>query len=309
VLTIHQLQVFVTVAELTSIRRAAERLTVSQPAVSASMAALRREVGVDLVAKHGRGIELTDAGRSLLRYAQLVLGLIDEAIDSIRFADGGPTRPVRIGVTTATASRIVGPVLVSSRTARPSLQFELDVANRTTIWQKLADRELDVAVTSRPPTTRGFTSLAVRADELVLVARPGLVWAGKVGDVTWLLREEGSGSRAATEEVMTRLGISPPCLQMGSNEIIQHGAEAGLGIALLPVDSVADAIRSRALVTVRTPATPLNRPLHVVARTGDPLGASTRQLVVDLVSADDRFTWTADGEALVAPDHASAGTR
>lgn len=216
-LTIHQLKVFVTVADHRSIRRAADELVVTQPAVSASLAALERAIGVELFARVGRGIELTEAGRVMDRYARLLLGLVDEAIAATNFVDDPVTAPVSVGATTASADHMLMPLLARIRTHRPTLQFTLEVGNRARIWQLLADHSIDLAVSTRPPVSGAFESLATRPNEFVLVAKPGSVWPGKVGDATWLIREEGSSTRAATEEVMAMLAISPPTLVIGSN--------------------------------------------------------------------------------------------
>lgn len=298
-LTIHQLQVFTTVAELGSVRRAAEQLIVSQPAVSASLASLEREVGVELFAKAGRGIELTDAGRTFERYARVMLGLVDEAIAATRFAHQAIDAPVRIGATTASADHMLMPQLARIRERRPDLTFTLEVANRARIWQLLTDRVIDVAISTRPPGTGGFASVATRPNEFVLVAKPGLVWSGKVADATWLIREEGSSTRAATDEAMTLLGIMPTTLPIGSNTAIQRSAEAGLGVALLPMEAVREAIANRVLTVVRTDATPLRKPWHVVIRDGEPLATSARRFVEDLVGDGRDFAWTPTGAAVV----------
>jgi DNA-binding transcriptional LysR family regulator len=299
VLTIHQLQVFVTIADHRSVRRAAEQLVVTQPAVSASLAALERAVGVELVARHGRGIELTEAGRVMERYARLMLGLVDEAVAATKFADDPVTAPVRIGATTASADHMLMPLLARMRANRPAIQFNLEVANRARIWQLLADRHVDIAVTTRPPATGGFDSLATRNNEFVLVAKPGSVWAGKLGEATWLVREEGSSSRSATEEVIAMLGISPPTLAIGSNAAIQKSAEAGLGVALLPAEAVVGAIKTRSLATIRAEATPLRKPWHVVSRAGETLSSAARQFIDDLVNVGGEFEFTSAGATLV----------
>lgn len=298
-LTIHQLQVFVTIADHRSMRRAAEQLVVTQPAVSASLAALERAVGVELVARVGRGIELTEAGRVMERYARLLLGLVDEAIEATKFADDPITAPVRVGATTASADHMLMPLLARIRGHRPAMQFNLEVGNRARIWQLLVDRGVDIAISTRPPGSGAFESLATRPNEFVLVAKPGTVWAGMLGEATWLVREEGSSTRAATEEAMAMLGVAPATLAIGSNAAIQRSAEAGLGVALLPVEAVTEAVRSRALTTIRCDATPLRKPWHVVARSGEPLSAAARQFVEDLVTVGGEFEFTPMGASVV----------
>lgn len=306
-LTVHQLEVLVAVAQEMSIRAAAERLLVSQPAVSASLAALEREVGVDLFRRRGRGIEITEAGRIMVRYTQLLLGLVDEAVAATRQAGGAAVPLVRLGATTTSAAHVLTPLLARLRDEQPSLQFALEVGNRGRIWQLLASREIELGLSTRPPVTRPFVSLATRANEYLLVSKPGLVWPGRLAEVTWLVREEGSGTRAAVDEVVALLGISPSTLVIGSDEAIRHSAEAGLGVALLPADSVADGLRRRTLVQVHTKATPLLRPWHVVARSEERLQPGACQLLRSLVALEAGFAWTTEGLAVLDDVDAGAG--
>jgi DNA-binding transcriptional LysR family regulator len=300
VLTIHQLQVLCVVADEMSIRGASDRLTVSQPAVSASLGALEKEMGVALVARQGRGIELTPAGHTMVRYARSLLALLDEAFERTRSDAGAAPQPMRLGATTGSAAHVLVPLLARLREEKPSLEFTLEVANRARIWRQLADREIDIALSTRPPTTGAFVSLATRPNQFVLVAKPGLVWAGRLSDVTWLIREEGSSTRAAIDEVMTQLDITGPSLVISSNEAIQHSAESGLGVALLPAEAVTDATRRRSLVQVPTEATPLVRPWHLVARAGEPLPTPAQALVAGMAAGEEGFGLTQDGAAFLA---------
>lgn len=283
-LTIHQLKVFVTVAEAGSVRAAAERLVVTQPAVSASLAALEREMGAALFARAGRGIELTEAGRTMARYAQLILGLVDEATAAVT-SDGGRVQTIRLAASTSAADHVVTPLLARLRDRLPEVAISFEIGNRERIWQLLVDRAVDVAVTGRPPVTGDIVSVATRANELVLVARPGTVWRQRLHEATFLLREPGSGSRSATEEVIAALGITPPTMTVGSNTAIRAAAESGLGVALLPRDTVAESLRARTLGLVPTPATPMARPWHVVVRGDAPRAAGVRAFVDEALAS------------------------
>lgn len=298
-LTLHQLEVFIAVADEMSVGRAAERLHVSQPAVSASIAALQRELGVELIARSGRGIELTPGGRALLRYASLVLGLVDESTQAVKAAAAQLSRPIRIGATSSIVTHVLAPILAQLRVFEPDLAFSLEVGNRSQVWRLLANHEIDLAMSTQPPSIEPFVSLATMPNAFVLVARPGAVWAGRLGEVTWVVREEGATTRAASDTVIAQLGISPQLLVIGSDEAVKGSIEAGLGVGLLPMDVVAEAVRLRQLVTVRTPATPLSQPWHLVARTGEPLEGAVKQFVSDLVHADARLSWTASGLDLI----------
>ena len=298
-LTFHQLEVLCTIAEEGSVRGAAERLMVSQPAVSATLAALERELDVELVAKRGRGIELTPAGETMAGYAKRLVALLGEAVGATRTEADREEHAVRLGATTGSASHVLVPLLAGLRQRQGQFDFALEVANRARIWRLLADRQIDVALSTRPPSTGAYLTLATRPNEFILVARPGVFWSGRLSEATWLLREEGSSTRAAMEEVMAQLDVDAPSLVISSNDAIHRSAESGLGIALLPAEVVGAALRRRSLVVVPTPATPLVRPWHLVVRTGEVLAAPVRRLVEELAAIAGGFELTADGKAVL----------
>lgn len=290
-LTMHQLEVFVVVAEEMSVNRAAERLVVTQPAVSATLAALRREVGVDLLERNGRGIALTDAGTTMYRYAQRVLGLIDEAIDATNAVSGRHSRPVRIATSSSLVSTVVAPILAKLRASQPELVFTLSVGNRNEVWRMLAAHAADLALTTRPPSNRDFETLATMPNSVVLVARPGLVFADHLGQVTWLVREEGAALRSIADEVITGLHLDPHTIVIGSDDALIGSLEAGLGVGLLPRAAVDGAIRARRLTIIPTSMTPIERPWHLIARHSDVLEERVAEFAVDMVLADERFEW------------------
>ncbi len=299
-LTLHQLEVFTVVAEEMSVGRAAERLVVTQPAVSASLASLQREVGVALIEREGRGIALTDAGRAMFKYAQLVLGLIDEAMEATKAADDAMVRPIRIGATSSLVSHVVAPILTQLRERDPDLQFALEIGNRTQVWRQLANHETDLALSTQPPSTQAFVSLATMPNSFVLVGRPGLVWSGRLAETTWLVREDGAVARAASDEVLARLGIEPTTMIIHSDDAIRGSIEAGLGIGVLPHDVVGEALRQRQLVTIPTSATPLPQAWHLLIRRTEAVDDHLARFVVDMVAADPKFSWTGDGRDLVS---------
>jgi DNA-binding transcriptional LysR family regulator len=309
-LTLHQLEVFAVVADELSVGRAAARLNVSQPAVSASLATLQRRVGAELIEKSGRGIQLTPAGRELQRYARLVLGLVDEGVTAARAANEQASRPIRIGATSSLVTNVIAPILSRLREHDPNLQFTLEIGNRSKIWGDLANHETDVVVSTAPPSTVPVLSVATMPNAFVLVGRPGTVWAGRLEAVTWLVREPDATTRAASDELLARLGITPATIVISSDDAIRGSAEAGLGVAVLSLDSVTDALRRRDLVTVHTSATPMSQPWHLVIRETDRLDARLMSFVSDVVHADPRFQWTASGlEAIGSTGPARLGTR
>jgi DNA-binding transcriptional LysR family regulator len=293
VLTLHQLQVFAAVADEMSVSRAAKRLVVSQPAVSAVLASLRREIGVDLIERDGRGIALTDAGRTLRKYAQMMIGLLAEAVEQARLVGAEQQLPIRIATSSSLVSSVVAPILATLRTDQPELAYSLMVGNRNEVWRLLAERKADVALTSKPPTNQDFETLATMPNSCVVVARPGLVLGGQLDLVTWVVREEGAALRSVADEVAAGLGIEPKLVEIGSDDAVLGTLEAGLGAGVLPRSTVDDAIRARRLVIVPTPVTPIERPWHLIVRRSEELDERIAEFVVDMVLADERFQWAA----------------
>jgi DNA-binding transcriptional LysR family regulator len=288
-LTLHQLQVFVVVADEMSVRRAAERLVVSQPAVSSTLAALQRELGVELVGRDGRGIALTAPGRAMYLRARELLGLLDQALDEVRSFSGDLRRPVRIATSGSLVSTVVAPILARLREERPNLPFSLEVGNRNEVWRLLADRDADIALTGRPPASEDFDTVATMPNPCVVVGRPGLVLPGRLGHTPWLVRERGAALRAVVDEVITGLGLDPELIEIASDDAVLGALEAGLGVGVLPRAVVDAAVRERRLVLVPTSITPLERPWHLVIRRSDAGDERIAGFAADMVAADRRF--------------------
>ncbi|HYH48760.1 MAG TPA: LysR substrate-binding domain-containing protein [Acidimicrobiia bacterium] len=280
-ITVTQLRTFVEVAEAGSVRVAAERLIVSQPAVSAVLAALHRELGVPLAVREGRGLRVTPAGMVFAGYARRILGLLDEA----RVATAGQLHPdrgrVRLAAVTTVGEHVLPAFLASFRDRYPDAEVTLEVGNRTRVWSLLEHREVDLAIGGRPPTGGRFVTLATRPNVLVVVAEADAAGGGKhrakavpveeLGRQVWLVREPGSGTRASTEELLARLGIAPSMLTVGSNGAVRESVRVGLGVTLISRDAVRRELEDGTLREWRCPGLPLERAWHAVGGAGEQL--------------------------------------
>jgi LysR family transcriptional regulator, low CO2-responsive transcriptional regulator len=260
--TTGRLRAFVAVTDSGSVRAAAARLTVTESAVSAALAALTREVGVPLLERHGRGVRLTERGRIFVGYAREILGLQEEGLAAVR-GDADPARArVRVAAVTTAGENIVPVVIASLRERHPGVDLRLEVGNRERMWALLAAHEADLVIAGRPPRSLDVAVRAVRRNELVVVGPTGV--SDPMG-ATWLLREAGSGTRAATQALLAELDADPATLTLGSNGAVVAGAEAGLGVTLVSRDAVANALAAGRLVELAVPHTPLRRPWHAVS--------------------------------------------
>src|SRR3954453_18180781 len=253
-----RLQAFLAVYEAGSIRAAAQRLHVTGPAVSASVAALESVFGTTLFARAGRGIAPTPSAHTLAGYARTLLGLLGEAAGAVREADRGR---VRIGAV-ATASEYVLPRLMATfAQSHPDVELSLSVLPRDELFAQAAHHEVDVVLAGRPPRGAGLRSRARRPNRLVIVGRPGAT--GPVTEMTWLLTAQGSGTRTAALELLARQDASPPQLTLGTAGAAVAAAREGLGVTLVHEEAVRDLLASGELVPCAMAGTPLDRPWHL----------------------------------------------
>ena len=261
-LSLNQLRTFLAVVDTGSVGAAAEQLAISQPAVSAALAALGESVGAALVERDGRRTRITAAGEALAMHARRVFSTLDRArVDAVE-ASKREGRRLRIATVTTVAEQVIARLLRGFRQEAPGVDVELFVANRDHVWDRLRHWEADLVVGGRPPRDPIFRTLAMRANELLLVASPE--HDGNFAHATWLLREPGSGTRAATQALFTSIGIDPPTLTIGSNSAIRECVRAGLGVSLLSRDTVERELESGTLKVLKAPGTPLVRNWHLV---------------------------------------------
>lgn len=275
--SLNQLRTFLAVADTGSVGAAAERLAVSQPAVSAALAALAQSVGAPLVRRDGRGTRITAAGEALALHARRIFALLERAQEDAAQAARRDAQRLRLAAVTTVAEHVIARLLRGFRARAPHVDVELYVANREHVWDRLRHWEADLVVGGRPPQDPAFTSLAVRPNELLVVRAPE--YDVPFAQATWLLREPGSGTRAATQAFFTSVGIEPQTLTIGSNGAIRECVRAGLGISLLSRDTVERELVNGALAAVETPATPLARNWHLVGPADRELPDAAAQFV------------------------------
>ena len=237
--TLNQLSSFLAVAREGSVSAAAEKLYVTQPSISAAVSSLSRELGVELTQRVGRGIGLTPAGDAFRPYAADVLGLIDQGRQAALEAADFSMRSLRI-VAVATAAEYVVPALLRAFSqSHPEVNLSLEVANRATVFERVLEHEVDVAIAGRPPDDTRIAGSSFLKNEIALITAPADPVAGarslrpeQLGDRVWLLREPGSGTRQLVSEFLAEHDLRPQTLTLGSNGAIKEAVRLGLGISL-----------------------------------------------------------------------------
>ena len=293
-MTLNQLRTFLAVAERGSVRSAAEELVVTQAAVSASLGALQKSLGLQLMRPEGRGLALTDAGEAYVGFVRRILGLLDQAGRAAASAADPDRGELRIAAVTTAAEQLVPGLLRGFRRDYPHTGVLLEAGNRDRVRDLLDRHQVDVVVGGRPEPGRDVRVHAVRAHELSVVAAPDLVArAGGGGGLlpwlasqTWLLREPGSSTRSSTVALLSELDIAPLTLTVGSNGAIRESASVGLGLTLMSRDAVAQELAAGRLAELPVPGTPLRRDWYLIAHPG-PLPPPAARLVAHVLSHGD----------------------
>lgn len=285
-MTFSQLRTFLEVSRQGSVRGAAAVLLITEPSVSAALAALRDELQVALVERDGRGIRLTPAGTELARYAAQILGLADQAVSRAREA-AGKAAPLNLVAVTTAGEYVLPPILKAFRQTNPGVQLRMEVGNRTTVLERLTAREADLGFGGRPPEGRGLKGMPFLDNELIVVAPHDHPLAGfdvvepeALANQTWLVREPGSGTRESTEEFWAQNEFQVTSLMtLGSNGAVKQASAAGLGLTLISRHAVAAELSSGLLRQLPVTGTPLRRSWWVLYLEDDsPSGSCQRFL-------------------------------
>ncbi|MFI9408413.1 LysR family transcriptional regulator [Nocardia gamkensis] len=252
-----RMETFLAVARHGGIRRAAAQLHITEAAVSAAVAHIEKQLGAKLIAKSGRGITLTEAGRVYAEYCRGILGLMKEAQAAVRRSETGR---LRIGVVATAGEYVLLRPLASFRRRFPDIELSLSVHPRDALFLELQHHETNLVIAGRPPRDTGLVVRARRPSSLVVVGLPEF----DPLHATWLLRGRGSGTREATLGLLDQLRIEPATLTLGSHGAVLAAAREGLGVTLIHSDAISHDLENGVLRVLPVEGTPLDRPWHAI---------------------------------------------
>lgn len=266
-----QLDVFVQVAVLGSVRAAAERLHLTQPAASMALAEMERQLDAPVFDRQRGRLHLNARGRELLPLAQELLERHAEFGRRARAEGVALAGELRIGASNTVGNYRVGELLGAFVRANPQVAIRLRVANTETIAAAMLDHSLDIGCVEGPVTHPQLEVQPWRDDLLVVCAPPEHPLARKRGlkpadfaGARWVLREPGSATRATSERVLSQLPPGETVLELDQIEAIKRVVVAGLGIACLPAVAITDAVAAGHLKALRTPFLDLRRKLSLL---------------------------------------------
>ncbi len=288
--TIRQLRVFCTVARLLSYTRAAEDLGCQQPTVSALIAELERATQLTLLEQWGKRLALTDEGRELYAHAQQVITAADEAwraMAKLRGIVSPETVPLRIAADTTVGTYVMPHILGAFHRRRSAITLNLRVANRADVRACLLAGEVDLVIAGRPPDVEGLVAEPFLPNPLVAIASPEHVLAthpnvplARLADEVFLLREVGSGTRAAVEELFEVAGMALKVgMVLGHVEAIKQAVAAGLGISVISEAAVKREVRYRTLSILQVEQFPIQRRWYIARLAERPLSTSAAEFI------------------------------
>ena len=268
--TLRQLDTFLAVAEAMSVSRAAERLHVTQPAVSMQLRQLEQTLGSPLLEPSGRGIALTDAGAELRDYARRVVFQLTE-LDNVMAERRGAYRG-RVDLAVVTTAKYFVPMLVMRFRKRfPKVEIGLRMHNREEILQLLSRNEVDLIVMGRVPDELDCVAAPFATNPLGIVSAPDHPLSRRrnielrtLKDQDFVVRENGSGTRLAMERLFAKHRMKPRIvMEIPSNESIKQAVMAGMGLAFLSLRTARLEIASGHLALLDVQGLPLVRHWYI----------------------------------------------
>lgn len=292
-LSFRQLRALVAVVETGTITNAAERLNLTTPAVHTQLKTLEDAMGLPLLTRQrGEAMGSTDAGQLLYDAAARIDGELERALRDISALRAGREGRVHIGVV-STGKYFAPRIVARLRNLRPGITIDLSVGNRQKIIDMLQRRSLHLAIMGRPPHEPLVTAQAMAPHPHVIIAAPDhpLAGIGKVPHAallreTFILREEGSGTRILANRFLDRIGGEGrmETIDMDSNETIKQAVMAGLGIAMISEHTVIEELRNRRIVRLEAEGLPIIRQWFLLHPEDTPLSASAARIKAEIAA-------------------------
>lgn len=268
-----QLAAFCAVVERRSFSQAAERLGVTQPAVSLQVRALEERLGERLLDRSGRRVEPTEAGLRVYRSAQRLLAAEQQLLDDLAADEGELRGRLEVGASTGPGGRLVPLLLCEFARRHPALQVALSISSTQTVIERVADRELELGIVGARRRVRSLSFEPLFRDEIVLAVPPRHRFAGRTVEPVEIAEEiliemqEGAGVRQVVEEELRRAGVRlrPRArIELGLQESVKSAVLAGHGVGFISRSAVEEELAAGTLGVARVAGLAPSRQVFLV---------------------------------------------
>jgi LysR family transcriptional regulator, low CO2-responsive transcriptional regulator len=259
-ITLRQLRLFQSVATNLSYSRAAEQMSLTQPAVSMQIQQLEAELGLQLLVKTGKRVTLNQAGEEMLRQTRRILNqmlIAEEVMAGFQLTDGAKGGFLHLGVV-ATAHYFAPAMLMAFAEQWPGVKFKLTVDKRENILRMLQEHQLDVAIAGYPPSEGDVEAetfaqnphYVVAAANHPLAQQQNIHWEA-LRDEPFIFREPGSVTRQFFEHLLQAQSLQVKLsMELSGNETVKQAVIAGMGISFLSAHSFQIEIQANKLAVL-----------------------------------------------------------
>lgn len=281
-----RLQAFCKVFELRSFSRAGEHLLLSQPTISAHVAALEKELDTRLLDRMGRDVMPTAAGKALYEAAMQAFAALDSARSEIRLMCDEVAGDLTLAASTIPAHYLLPEVMAAFRREHPGVRFRLVVGDSHSIMARVAEGEAMLGVAGMREELPGLNFTRLLNDELVIIAPPGLVPADQelaaadLAALPWVIRPEGSGTGRALAAGLAGLGVDVRNLEhaavVDSTQAVLQCVSAGVGVSVTSRLAAGPLLARGELAQLRVAGLELKREFFMVRLAGRKMFPASR---------------------------------
>lgn len=284
------LQVFVTVAEKESFSKAAEEHHMTQPAVSQYIRAFEDMMGTRLLERNNKYVCLNKAGEIVYHHAKEILGLyikMEGLVDGLKEKANGP---LLIGASYTFGEYVLPRIIADLLEVYPDIQPTVTIANTAKIADLVSSHQLDIGIVEGHYADKQLIEESIAEDLMIVVASPEHHLVRRKSEVkiedlaneTWVVREQGSGTREVTEQLFQEFNITPTkFMHFSSIQPIKEFVESGLGISLLSQWAVQRELRNADLDVIKVNGLPLTRTFSIITKS--PFQTKALEVFIELL--------------------------
>lgn len=296
-MNLKQLEAFYLVVKRKSFTRAAEELNVTQPAVTIQVKSLEKSLNLKLIQQVGKRVQLNEAGELLYQYAEKIFDLVNEANEKMRDFKKLMRGTLQIG-TTKNYARYIMPSLLTTFQARfPDIRVILDEGNSEDMARSVLDMKNEMAFICQINIDRRLKSIFFSSVEFVLVVSPqhrfsqrGSISFRELNGEPVILREKGSGSRAAILRRFDLYGIRPSVIiEAGSLDFIVGYVKQGKGISFMFEPDIKEELEKGLLKVIPIEEGNVTFFTDIVYHSEQPLSPPAQALLKIVEESKDQF--------------------
>lgn len=300
-MNINQLKAFVSIVEKGTFSAAARAVGVSQPAVSLQIQALEEFLGVDLLDRRTKKVQLTEAGKLFYPTALQVVSQMENAQHQLEELGESVKGRLSVGGSTIPGEYVLPKLLGRFKRAYPEVSVALRISDTEEITEQLLSGELQVGLIGAKPSIGQLSARPFLHDELIFIvpadhelAKKRSLTLNELSAAEFILRERGSGTRRTIEEHLAKQGLSLDDLnvvmELGSTEAVINAVSAGLGVSIVSKWSAERSLKLGEIATANLPGPAIARELYLVTSKQTPTRSA--QAFLSFIESLDTSTIT-----------------